>query len=91
MPETRTDLTAVGGRAEGNVLDSIVQEVDVATGKVLFEWHSLDHVPLTETYAPLLDPFDYFHVNSIDVDRDGNLDHLGAKHLGRLQDRPKDR
>jgi hypothetical protein len=71
--ETQADLTAVGGAANANVLDSIVQEVDVATGMVLFEWHSLDHVPFTESYAPLLDPYDYFHVNSIDVDLDGNL------------------
>ena len=71
--EVQRDLTPVGGPASGNVLDSIVQEVDVKTGKVLFEWHSLDHVPLTDTYSPLLDPFDYFHVNSIDVDLDGNL------------------
>jgi hypothetical protein len=71
--EVQADLTAVGGPAVGNVLDSIVQEIDVKTGAVLFEWHSLDHVPLTDTYAPVLDPFDYFHVNSIDVDLDGNL------------------
>jgi hypothetical protein len=71
--ETQADLTSVGGPSKGDVLDSIVQEVDVATGKVLFEWHSLDHVPLTETYAPVLDPFDYFHVNSIAVDVDGHL------------------
>jgi hypothetical protein len=71
--ETQVDLTSVGGPAKGNALDSIVQEIDVATGKVLFEWHSLEHVPLTESYSPLLDPFDYFHVNSIDVDHDGNL------------------
>lgn len=69
----QADLTAVGGSATGTVLDSIVQEVDVKTGSVLFEWHSLDHVPITDTYAPVLDPFDYFHVNSIDVDLDGNL------------------
>jgi len=67
------DLSAVGGPAAGTALDSIVQEVDVETGSVLFEWHSLDHVPITDTYAPLHDPFDYFHVNSIDVDLDGNL------------------
>jgi hypothetical protein len=67
------DLSSVGGPTSGTVLDSIVQEVDVKSGRVLFEWHSLDHVPLTDTYAPLLDPFDYFHVNSIDVDLDGDL------------------
>lgn len=67
------DLSAVGGPTAGTVLDSIVQEVDVETGAVLFEWHSLDHIPITDTYAPLHDPFDYFHVNSIDVDLDGSL------------------
>jgi Arylsulfotransferase (ASST) len=67
------DLSSVGGSTSGTVLDSIVQEVDVASGDVLFEWHSLEHVPLTATYAPLLDPFDYFHVNSIDVHPDGDL------------------
>jgi hypothetical protein len=67
------DLTAVGGPAAGTLLDSIVQEVDVRAGRLLFEWHSLDHVPIADTYSPVLDPFDYFHVNSIDVDLDGNL------------------
>ncbi|HEY5296153.1 MAG TPA: arylsulfotransferase family protein, partial [Gaiellaceae bacterium] len=68
------DLSAVGGPTNGTVLDSILQEVDVRTGKVLLEWQSLDHVPITETYSPVLDPFDYFHLNSIDVDPlDGNL------------------
>ncbi len=67
------DLTSIGGPAAHPTLDSIVQEVDVATGKVLFEWHSLDHVALSDSYSPILTPFDYFHVNSIDVDLDGNL------------------
>jgi hypothetical protein len=67
------DLTAVGGPESHPTLDSVVQEVDVRTGRVLFEWHSLDHVPITDSYAPVLDPYDYFHVNSIDVDLDGNL------------------
>jgi hypothetical protein len=44
---------------------------------VLFEWHSIDHVDLDETYAtPLQDGrtgIDYFHINSIDVDHDNNL------------------
>ncbi len=40
------DLSSVGGPKEGTVLDGIVQEVDIETGEVLFEWHSLDHVGL---------------------------------------------
>ena len=71
-PKT-VDLTSIGGAAAHPTLDSIVQEVDIATGKVLFEWHSLDHVDIKDSWSPILSPFDYFHVNSIDVDLDGNL------------------
>ena len=71
------DLSPVRGPKDGFVLDGIAQEVDIETGEVLFEWHSLEHVGLEESYAsPPEDPrfaFDYFHINSIDVDHDGNL------------------
>jgi hypothetical protein len=72
------DLSSVGSSAHGSVVDSIIQEVDVATGAVRFEWHSLDHVALTASHAgpPAPGhsfPYDYFHINSIDVDSDGNL------------------
>ena len=47
------DLSSVGGPVDGTVLDGIVQEVDIETGEVLFEWHSLDHVELSEhSYTP---------------------------------------
>jgi hypothetical protein len=71
------DLSSVGGPEDSKVVDGIVQEVDIETGEVLFEWHSLDHIGLEETYVkPLKDsekPLDYFHLNSIDVDHDNNL------------------
>jgi hypothetical protein len=71
------NLSSVGGPKDGPVADGIVQAVDIGTGEVLFEWHSLDHVGLEESYSrPSRDqrsPFDYFHINSIDVDRDNNL------------------
>jgi len=35
------------------VLDSVVQEIDIPTGLVLFQWDSLDHVPLSATYEQL--------------------------------------
>jgi Arylsulfotransferase (ASST) len=72
----RRDLSPLGGSADGTVLDGIIQEIDIETGEVLFEWHSLDHVDIEETfYVPknLEEPFDYFHINSIDVDHDSNL------------------
>ena len=70
---TTRDLREVGGPADGAIQDAIVQEVDIATGKVLLEWHSLDHIPITDSYWPLTDDWDYAHLNSIEVDTDQNL------------------
>src|SRR5829696_2613375 len=71
------DLTAVGGSEGGRAWQGIVQELDIESGEVLFEWRSIDHVALEETYVePWEDHYsgiDYFHVNSIDVDHDNNL------------------
>lgn len=58
------------------LVTGIVQEVDVASGRVLFEWRSNEHVGVDESYMPQVAPagnVDYFHLNSIDVDTDGNL------------------
>jgi hypothetical protein len=58
------------------VLDAVVQEIDINTGLVLFQWDSLDHVPVDQSEEPLPEagqPFDYFHVNSIQETPDGNL------------------
>ena len=72
------DLASVGGPADGAVTDGTFQEIDVRTGLVMFQWTSLDHVALAESYAPanISDtafPFDYFHINSINLDQDGSL------------------
>jgi hypothetical protein len=72
------NLSALGGPANGTALTGSVLEIDIATGKVLFEWNSLDYVPVTDTYAAFSGgtakaPFDYFHINSIAVAPDGNL------------------
>jgi hypothetical protein len=72
------DLSRLGGPREGAVADTLLQELDLKTGLVRYEWHSLDHVPLTDSYAgarpgSLKEPFDFFHINSIDVMHDGDL------------------
>lgn len=71
----RYDLSPVGAVKQGSVVDSIVQEIDIETGLVLFEWHSLDHVGLDESVrddvTPRTNRFDYFHLNSVDDDGDG--------------------
>jgi hypothetical protein len=58
------------------VFDSVVQEIDIPTGLVLYQWDSLDHVPLSASYKPkprANGSWDYFHINSIQQDYDGNL------------------
>lgn len=59
------------------VLEGGLQEVDIKTGRVLFQWESIDHVQLVESYYHLPKDsgriYDYFHVNSIEIDPDGNL------------------
>ena len=78
LPAGDTDLSALGGPAKGVALSGVVQEIDIATGKVLFEWGSLDHVPVTDTTrrspaGTKAAPFDYLHINSIAIAPDGDL------------------
>ncbi len=56
-----------------NVVEGVVQELEIPSARVIFEWRSLDHVPVTETYAGVGPRFDYFHVNSIDIHPSGDL------------------
>jgi hypothetical protein len=69
--------SARGGIANQIVFDGVVQEIDLKTGLLLFQWDSLDHVPVTDSYAkPPVDhghPFDYFHINSVQQDSAENL------------------
>jgi hypothetical protein len=71
------DLSSIGGLKNDRVWQGIVQELDIETGKVLFEWHSIEHVGLDESYATVSQDgrpgLDYFHANSIEVDHDNNL------------------
>ncbi len=71
------DMTARGGLSDQVVSDSVLQEIDLASGDVLFEWHSLDHIGVDESVLfPPKDPgkgYDPFHLNSAEVDSDGNL------------------
>jgi hypothetical protein len=55
-------------RGAGKVTGYVVEEVDIASGKVLFDWHSLKHVGVRNSYEerPKSGAWDYFHGNSID-------------------------
>ena len=75
------DLTRFGGAADGHIVSGVAQEIDIATGNLLWEWDSWaqsnPHVALTETYQKLgvgdgghgtvSSPYNYFHINSIAV------------------------
>ncbi|HTU79094.1 MAG TPA: arylsulfotransferase family protein [Solirubrobacteraceae bacterium] len=67
------DLSSVGGSRSGTIQDAIFQEIDLASGRLLLEWHSLDRIPLQESYSPVSADWDFFHINSVDLDTDGNL------------------
>ena len=76
---TKADLTSLGKRRNGWLIDSGFQEVDIATGKLLFEWRASDHFRVNETYMThpfggYIEsiPFDFFHINSVDKDSQGN-------------------
>lgn len=74
------DLSSVGGARESALQDAVVQEVDIKTGLVMFEWHADGHVALDDSYAegPISGsvPWDYFHVNSISLDPSSDGDFL---------------
>ena len=88
--QERRDLRAVGGPANGKVVDGVIEEVDVATGRVVFRWSALDHVTLSESYKEYADKsqtqtskspqgYDYFHLNSI-RDEPGGKVLISARH-----------
>jgi arylsulfotransferase ASST len=69
------DLRPVGGPSNGLLYGGVIQELAVPSGRLLWQWRSLDHVDITETVTAdqLGSPFDYFHINGIDVADDGHL------------------
>jgi Arylsulfotransferase (ASST) len=79
--QVKVDLTSVGGPKDGRIFDGIFQEVNIKTGRVLFEWHSWPAVGLEESYTPApkppakgkkAPPYDYFHINSVELEPNGN-------------------
>jgi hypothetical protein len=75
--DSRTyDLSPIGGPKSGVLLVGHALEIDIATGRTLLDWVSVDHVGIEESYQPSpsgSDIYDYFHINSIAEAADGNL------------------
>jgi hypothetical protein len=71
------DASSVGGAKNQHVLEPVVQELDIATGTLLFEWHALASITLKESYEKVdkgaTNTLDYLHANSVGLDQDDNL------------------
>jgi hypothetical protein len=63
------------GPVHGRIYDQVVFEIDIRTGKVLWRWDALQHIPLRDSYEaiPAGRPWEPYHLNSIDFSPSGNL------------------
>jgi hypothetical protein len=79
----------------GWIVEGVFQEIEIDTGRLLFEWRSLDHIDpgdawtmphTTDTSGDGLNertPWDYFHLNSIDKNVHGDY-LISARHMSAI-------
>jgi hypothetical protein len=92
----RADLSAFNiTTGVGWIQDSVIQVLDIETNDLLFEWSSIEHIGLDEAMVPpnttevvgtglsATSPWDYFHINSIDENADGDYI-ISARHTNAL-------
>jgi hypothetical protein len=82
------NLSGVHGLANGVLLDCAIQQIDIRTGLVMWEWHALGHIPASESQnpAPATNyPWDYAHLNSLDLGPRGDV-LLSARNTSALYD-----
>ena len=67
------------GMPKGWIYDSLFQEIDIETGELIFEWRASDHYKIHDSKTNRAgqgtskeDAFDFFHINSIDKDANGD-------------------
>jgi hypothetical protein len=79
VKQVPADLTPYGGPKNGFFDNYSIQEVDLATGKLLFFWNVLDHVNPADSMLPASSAtssnniWDCFHVNSVEEGPDDTL------------------
>jgi hypothetical protein len=70
------NLAAAHGAANGVLTDSVIEQIDIKTGLVMWEWHALGHIALSESFnTPQHSayPWDYIHINSVDPGSAGDV------------------
>jgi hypothetical protein len=74
---TTANLASVGGPADQKIVNSVVQEISIRTGKVLFQWSAAGQVPYRDSEQPrpasASTPWNWFYINAAHLDTDGNL------------------
>jgi hypothetical protein len=81
----QANLTAVHRSANAILTDSVIQEIDIKTGLVMWEWHALGHISIAESNNPPSAsnyPWDYIHVNSVSPGPTGQEGGAGANQPG---------
>jgi hypothetical protein len=68
------NLTKFGGPRKGALEDYEIQELDLKTGKLMFQWDALKHIPLkTSEVHPKTGVWDPYHANSLDLTPSGKV------------------
>jgi len=77
------DLTQHGGPKQGYLISGVAQEIDIKTGRLLWEWDSINHVPVADSHprpftgdGTKARPYNYFHINSFSPTFDDSGDVL---------------
>ena len=82
------NLQCCGGPADGRLYDQVVFEANIKTGKIVWSWDPLQHIPLRDTYAtvPRSEPWDRVP-HQFDLARHKRRSRgIGAEHVGCLLD-----
>jgi hypothetical protein len=82
------NLASVHGSPHGVLTDSVIEQVDIKTGLVMWEWHALGHIPLRDSLNHVSGgeyPWDYVHINSISPGSSGDV-MLSARNTWTLYD-----
>ena len=70
------NLSRYGGAHNGTLIDSAVQEYNLRTGRLVRSWDAFAHIPPADSWTQVPtngDPWDAYHVNSIDLSGDGSF------------------
>ena len=82
-----TNLSRYGGAYNGALIDSAVQEYNLRTGKLLYSWDALKHIPSRRFLRDAADerlPVGRLPRQLARAARERNLPGLDARHVGRL-------